>query len=85
VLLSTLKEKLSFLDGLMDKVTKKVYLVLYEELHYVWVIQDGGIEPPEKLAKNIINLAYTKVDPKVVRILYAESPNSLSESISDGK
>jgi hypothetical protein len=83
--LSTLKEPIKFLDGLMDKVTKKLYLVLHEELHSVWVIEEGGRKPPEQLKKNLINLTYTKVDPKIVKVLYAKSDNSLSEPSSDGQ
>ena len=83
--MSKLRKPVKFLDGLMDKVTKKHYLVLYEDLHFVWVFEEGGGSPPKKLAKNIINLAYTKVDPKIVKVLYAKSDNILSEPSSNNE
>ena len=54
----------------MDKVSKDLFTVLHEELHNVWVIKDGGGAAPFEMPKHKINLAFTKVDPKVVRVLY---------------
>jgi hypothetical protein len=68
--MATLRTPVKFLDFLMDKMTKDLYMVLHEELHYVWVIKDGGGAAPFQMPKNKINLAFIKVDPKVARILY---------------
>lgn len=68
--MSTLRTPLKYFDAIMDKMTKKIFIVLHEELHKVWVIKDGGGEEPFQLEKNKINLAYIKVDPTVVRVLY---------------
>lgn len=82
--MATLKFELNHLDYIMDKIDhKKLYMVLHTEMHNVWVIKDGGGEPPFELPKRIINLSYVKVDPKVARVLYAENdkPSDTEPSI----
>jgi len=78
VIMSTLIQKLQYNDAIMDKITKKVYIVLHEELHFVWVIPDGGGEAPSELRKSKINLGYTKVDPTVVRVLYGKEGTDIN-------
>jgi len=78
--MSTLKESVKYMDAIMEKMNKKVYLVLHEELHNIWVIRDGGGEPPFQLAKRLVNLSYTKVDPTVVRVLYGEVDNTSTDT-----
>lgn len=68
--MATLRTPVKFLDFIMDKVTKDLYMVLHEELYSVWVIKDGGGAAPFEMTKHKINLAFVKVDPKVVRVLY---------------
>lgn len=77
--MATLKTKVKFLDCLMDKVTKELFTVLHEELHTVWVIKDGGGAAPFEMPKHKINLAFTKVDPKVVRVLYGQDKKNSNE------
>lgn len=86
VKMATLRTPVKFLDFLMDKMTKDLYMVLHEELHHVWVIKDGGGAAPFEMPKNKINLAFTKVDPKVVRVLYGnEEANSNNDKPSDSQ
>lgn len=81
--MATLRTPVQFLDFLMDKITKELFMVLHEELHYVWVIKDGGGEAPFEMPKNKINLGFTKVDPKVVRVLYGdESSENVNAPVS---
>jgi hypothetical protein len=70
VTMATLRTPVKYLDCLMDKISKEMFTVLHEELHSVWVIKDGGGAAPFEMPKHKINLAFTKVDPKVVRVLY---------------
>lgn len=85
--MATLRTPVKFLDFLMDKVTKDLYMVLHEELHHVWVIKDGGGAAPFEMPKHKINLAFTKVDPKVVRVLYGdeEKPSDSDASNTDAE
>lgn len=84
--MATLRTPVKFLDFLMDKVTKELYMVLHEEAHYVWIIKDGGGAAPFVMPKHKINLAFIKVDPKVVRVLYAnEEANSNNDKPSDSQ
>lgn len=73
--MATLKTPVKFMDALMDKMTKKIYIVLHEEMHHVWVIPDGGGVAPFELHKSKINLAYMVVDPVVARVLYDKTNN----------
>lgn len=70
--MATLRTPVKFMDAIMDKLSKQIFIVLHEELHKVWVIRDGGGQEPFQLEKNKINLAYIKVDPTVVRVLYGK-------------
>jgi hypothetical protein len=71
--MSTLRTSVKFLDTLMNKVTKKeFYLVLKENLHTVWVIDPEGKNEPKEMPKSMLNMAYIKVDPMVVKILYGD-------------
>jgi hypothetical protein len=69
--MSTLKEELKAYDFIMDKMKKdKTYMVLHEDLHDVHVWCEG--DAPITLPKRMVNMAYIKVDPKVVKVLYGE-------------
>ena len=71
--MSTLRAPIKFLDTLMNKVSKKeFYLVLKENLHTVWVIDTEGKNEPKEMPKHMINMAYVKVDPMVVKVLYGD-------------
>lgn len=77
--MSSLKFDLNPLDSVMDKIDKtKIFTVLHEELHDVWLWREG--EAPHALPKRMINLTYVKVDPKVAKVLYAESTNDISDT-----
>lgn len=71
--MSTLRNALKFLDVIMDKKNpEKMYMVLNQELHNVWVTDMNGEKPPFELPKRIINMVYIKVDPKAVKVLFSE-------------
>lgn len=71
--MATLRQKLDFMNVIMDKKNpEKMYLVLHEETHNVWVIDMEGKNPPFELAKKMINMVYIKVDPKAVKVLFSE-------------
>ncbi len=78
--MATLRTPVKYLDAIMDKISKQVFIVLHEELHQVWVIKDGGGEAPFEMAKSKINLAFTKVDPKVVRVLYGKDDSDTANA-----
>jgi len=88
--MSTLRQPVKFLDTLMNKVNKtEFYMVLYEDLHNLWVIDIDGKQPPKEMPKRMVNLAYIKVDPKVVKVLYGEENEKnnepgMAESIANG-
>jgi hypothetical protein len=79
--MATLRTPVKYLDCLMDKVSKEMFTVLHEELHSVWVIKDGGGAAPFEMPKHKINLAFTKVDPKVVRVLYGNEEINVDKSV----
>ena len=71
-MMATLKTPVKFMDFIMETMSKKVYMVLHENTHNLWVIPDGGGSEPTELPKRLVNMAYVKVDPRVVRVLYGE-------------
>ena len=74
--MSTLREELNPYDFIMDKMKKdKTYMVLHVDLHDVFVWSEG--EKPTSLPKRMINMAYIKVDPKVVKVLYGEKDTDI--------
>ena len=71
--MSTLRSPLRFLDVIMDKKNpEKMYMVLNQQLHNVWVTDMEGSKEPFELPKHIINRVYIKVDPKAVKVLFSE-------------
>ena len=71
--MSTLRQPLKFMDCIMDKKnTEKMYMVLHETVHNMWVIDLDGAKEPFELPKRQINMVYIKVDPKTVKVLYSE-------------
>lgn len=71
--MSTLRNPLNFMDVIMDKKNpEKMYMVLHQELHNVWVTDMSGEKPPFELPKRMINMVYIKVDPKAVKVLFSE-------------
>jgi hypothetical protein len=78
--MATLKIPLNHLDSIMETMSKKVYTVLFETVHNLWVQIDGGKEEPFELPKRLVNMAYVKVDPKVVRVLYGEENSNSSDA-----
>lgn len=76
--MATLKTPVKFMDFIMETMSKKVYMVLHENTHNVWVIPDGGGAEPTELPKRMINMAYVKVDPRVVRVLYGEEGTAIA-------
>ncbi len=72
--MSTLRSPLKFLDTIMNKQNKtEFYMVLHETVHNLWVIDLEGKNEPKEMPKRMVNLAYIKVDPKVVRVLYGDN------------
>lgn len=70
--MSTLRTPLKYMDFILNKKdTSKIYLVLSEGVHNVWVFREGD-EAPIELPKRVINMVYTKVDPKTVKILFGD-------------
>ena len=70
--MATLREPLKYMDFILNKKdTTKVYLVLSETVHNVWVFREGD-EAPIELPKRVINMVYAKVDPKTVKILFGD-------------
>lgn len=81
--MATLRSPLKYLDFIMNKnKTEEVYMVLHEELHNLWVIKDGGGEPPKEIPKHMVNFTFIKIDPKVAKVLYGESPKDKSNDSS---
>lgn len=71
--MSTLRNPLRFLDVIMDKkMPEKMYMILKETVHNVWVIDMEGQKEPFELPKAHINRVFIKVDPKSVKVLFAE-------------
>lgn len=63
----------------MDKLdTDKIFTVLHEEIHDVWVWREG--EAPQAMPKRMINMAYVKVDPMVAKVLYGEKDSDTDNS-----
>lgn len=61
------------MDCIMDKKNpEKMYMVLNETLHNIWVIDMEGKKEPFELTKRMINMVYIKVDPKAVKVLFSE-------------
>ena len=74
--MSTLKFEVKPFDAIMDKLdTTKIFTVLHEELHDVWVWKEG--EAPKAMPKRMINMAYVKVDPMVAKVLYGEKDSDI--------
>lgn len=71
--MSTLRQQLKFMDCILNKKDqKKMYMVLKETVHNVWVIDMEGNEEPFELPKRMVNMVYMKVDPKTVKVLFSE-------------
>jgi hypothetical protein len=71
--MSTLKQQLNFMDCILNKKDqKKMYMVLKETVHNMWVIDMEGKEEPFEIPKRMINMVYMKVDPKTVKVLFSE-------------
>lgn len=71
--MSTLRNQLNFMDCILNKKDQtKMYMVLKETMHNVWVIDMEGKEEPFELPKRMINMVYMKVDPKTVKVLFSE-------------
>lgn len=71
--MSTLRQQLNFMDCILNKKDqKKMYMVLKETVHNVWVIDMEGKEEPFELPKRMVNMVYMKVDPKTVKVLFSE-------------
>lgn len=57
----------------MDKKNQeKIYMVLHEGVHNMWVIDMEGKSEPFELPKRQINMVFIKVDPKTVKVLFSE-------------
>lgn len=82
--MATLRQSLKYLDFIMNRQkTEEVYMILHEDLHNVWVIKDGGGEPPKEMPKHMINFTFIKIDPKVAKVLYGDAPNENLSGNSD--
>lgn len=74
--MSTLRHPVKFLDWIMNKKDhSKMYLVLHEGVHNVWVCKEG--EEPFELPKRMINMVYTRVNPESVKVLFGEKGNEV--------
>lgn len=79
--MSTLRHELKFLDTIMNKVSKnEFFMVLKVGLHNTWVIDLDGKNEPKEIPNRMINLAWIKVDQKVVRVLYGDAPKDETAS-----
>lgn len=79
--MSTLREPLKYMDFIVDKKnTEKMYLVLSETVHNVWVFREGD-EAPIELPKRVINMVYMKVNPKTVKILFGDKGEKNTVSV----
>jgi hypothetical protein len=79
--MSTLKEKLIFLDTIMNKKKhEERYLVLHEGPHNLWVIDPDGKEEPKQIPKRFFNMTFMKIDPMVMKVLYGKTTKESSES-----
>lgn len=78
--MSELKFELHKNDFVMDKSNKKLYFVIKIDLTNVWLrfedAEKGDDADLFKVPKHLINLAYVKVRPDVVKILYGDRKSS---------
>lgn len=79
--MSTLRTPLNFMDFICDKKNPdKLYLVLSENTHNVWVYRQGD-EAPIELPKRVINMVYMKVNPNTIKILFGEKGEKNSVTV----
>lgn len=86
--MSELKYDLHKNNFVMDKGNKKLYFVIKIDLHNVWLrLEDEeGKDDAElyRVPKHMINLAYIKVNPNVMKVLYGDKQGNLNtDSIPD--
>lgn len=80
--MSELKYELHKNNFVMDKGNKKLYFVIKIDMHNVWLrleSEEGGDDAELfKVPKHMMNLAYIKVNPNVMKVLYGDKQGNLS-------
>lgn len=80
--MSELRYDLHKNNFVMDKGNKKLYFVIKIDLHNVWLRledeQNGDDAELFKVPKHMMNLAYIKVNPNVMKVLYGDKEGNLN-------